>query len=216
VDYCSILFDRVVTGKIDDSVQITDQALASGLVAEVILNKALVPAMAEVGARFERHEYYIPDMLIAAEAMKKSLAILKPLMGDSGVKPLGSIAIGTIQGDLHDIGKNLVATMLEGNGFKVINLGVDVKPAQFLAAVEDQGADIIAISALLTTTMIHMKEVIKVLDEAGLRDQVKIMIGGAPVTQAFAQEIGAHGFSDNANSAVNLAKKLITNNGLAL
>lgn len=209
----SKLYDAVVTGKIDEAGTLTRQALNTGMDAETILNQSLVPAMEEVGARFERNEYYIPNMLVAAQAMKTAMEILKPSMVNSGVEPVGSVAIGTIKGDLHDIGKNLVAAMLEGNGFKVFNLGMDVDPGRFVSAVKEHKVNIIAMSALLTTTMINMKDVINALDREGLRDGVKVMIGGAPITRAYANEIGADGFSDNANGAVSLAKHLVSTKG---
>ncbi|MCP5103584.1 MAG: cobalamin-binding protein [bacterium] len=209
----SILYDAVVDGKIDEAGTLTRQALDTGSDAGTILNQSLVPAMAEVGERFERNEYYIPNMLIAAQAMKTAMEILKPAMVNSGVEPVAGVAIGTIKGDLHDIGKNLVAAMLEGNGFEVFNLGMDVTPGQFVSAVKEHKVNIIAISALLTTTMINMKAVIDALEGEGLRQGVKVIIGGAPVTGAYADEIGADGFSDNANSAVMLAKQLLGVNG---
>lgn len=209
MDDLSILYDAVVEGKIDEAGALTTRALDTGTDAETILNRSLVPAMQEVGERFERNEYYIPNMLVAAQAMKTAMEILKPSMAISDVKPVGSVAIGTIKGDLHDIGKNLVASMLEGNGFKVFNLGMDVEVERFVAAVNEHKVDIIAISALLTTSMITMKEVITALHREGLRDKVKVIIGGAPITRAYADEIGADGCSDNANGAVNLVKQLV-------
>jgi corrinoid protein of di/trimethylamine methyltransferase len=205
----SKLYDAVVEGKIEEAGTLSRQALDEKINAETILNEALVPAMTEVGARFERNEYYIPNMLISAEAMKKAMEILKPHMMNSGIEPRGSVAIGTIHGDLHDIGKNLVASMLEGNGFRVFNLGTDVKTEQFADAIREKNVDIIAMSALLTTTMINMKEVIEALAKEGLRDRVKVIIGGAPVTKDYAEKIGADGYSENANSAVYLAKQLV-------
>lgn len=209
MEYLLKLYKAVVEGEIDEAGTLTRQILDTGADAGTVLNKSLIPAMQEVGDRFERNEYYIPNMLVAAQAMKIAMDILKPSMVHSGVKPLGRVAIGTIKGDLHDIGKNLVASMLEGNGFEVLNLGTDVTPERFISAVKEHKVNLIAISALLTTTMINMKEVIDTLDREGLRDRVKIMIGGAPITHAYANEIGADGFSDNANSAVTLAKMLM-------
>jgi corrinoid protein of di/trimethylamine methyltransferase len=203
------LYDAVVEGKIDEAGTFTRQALNNGIDAETILTQALVPAMGEVGDRFERNEYYIPNMLVAAEAMKTAMEILKPSMVNWEMKPAGRVAIGTVKGDLHDIGKNLVASMLEGNGFEVFNLGMNVEPERFVSAVNEYKVNIIAMSALLTTTMINMKDVIKALDREGLKDQVKVIIGGAPITRAYADEIGANGFSDNANGAVSLAKMLM-------
>lgn len=205
----SKLYEAVVEGNIDEAGIITRQVLDKGVDAGTVLNQSLIPAMQEVGDRFERNEYYIPNMLVAAQAMKTAMDILKPSMVKSGVKPLGKVAIGTIKGDLHDIGKNLVASMLEGNGFEVLNLGTDVTTGRFVSAVKEDKVNILAISALLTTTMINMKAVVDALTREGLRNKVKIMIGGAPITRAFANEIGADGFSDNANGAVNLAKTLM-------
>ncbi len=173
-----------------------------------ILNEALISAMTEVGEKFEAGEYYIPEMLIAARAMQTALQPLKPLLIESGAEPLGRVAIGTVQGDLHDIGKNLVAMMLEGAGFEIRDLGTNTAPATFVKAAQD-GADIIAMSALLTTTMPAMKTTIEALKAAGVRDRIKVMIGGAPVTQAYADQIGADGYSSDASSAVRLAKRLI-------
>lgn len=208
----STLHDAVVNGKIEEAGALTGEALTACGDAGVILNQALIPAMEVVGDRFDRSEYFIPDMLIAAEAMKTAMEILKPSMVNSGVTPLGSVAIGTIKGDLHDIGKNLVASMLEGNGFEVFNLGMDVEPGAFVEAVKEKNVNLIAISALLTTTMTTMKEVIGALTREGLRKKVKVIIGGAPVTTQYAQKIGADGYSENAGSAVILAKQLVQNN----
>lgn len=209
----SKLYDAVVNGKIDDAGPLTHHALDNGNDAQTILNDALVPAMTEVGERFERNEYYIPNMLISAQAMKTAMKILKPFMKSADVTPLGGVAIGTIKGDLHDIGKNLVASMLEGNGFEVFNLGMDVEPQKFVAAVKEHQVNIIAVSALLTTTMMTMKEVVELLRREGLRDQVRIMIGGAPITPEYAAEIGADGTCDNAAGAVTLAKQLVAAGG---
>jgi len=209
----SELYDAVVDGKIDGAAALTRQALGSGIDAAVVLNQSLIPAMAEVGDRFERNEYFIPNMLVSAEAMKTAMDVLKPLMMEAGVEPVGSVAIGTIKGDLHDIGKNLVASLLEGNGFRVINLGMDVEPDAFVMAVKEHKVDLIAISALLTTTMTGMKTVIDLLEREGLRDRVKVIVGGAPLTSEYAGEIGTDGFSDNANGAVALAKRLVINDG---
>lgn len=209
----SSLYDAVIEGKIEEAGSLTRQALDEKINAETILNDALIPAMTETGERFENGEYYIPHMLIAAEAMKKAMEILKPHLSQSGIKPIANVAIGTIHGDLHDIGKNLVASLLEGNGFKVFNLGTDVKAHQFAAAVKEKNVSLIAMSALLTTTMINMKEVIDTLKKEGLRDRVKVMIGGAPVSHAYAQQIGADGFSETASGAVSLAKQLTSAKG---
>jgi len=173
-----------------------------------LVQKYMIPAMDEVGRRFQCNEYFVPELLIAARAMKASLEILTPYLVESGAEPRGRVIIGTVEGDLHDIGKNLVASMLEGGGFRVIDLGVNVSPDRFVEAVRENNDSILALSALLTTTMTTMKTVINELEKGGLRDKTKVMIGGAPVNQSFADEIGAEGYSDNASSAVALARDL--------
>jgi 5-methyltetrahydrofolate--homocysteine methyltransferase len=173
----------------------------------VILNEGLIPAMGEVGCRFEAGEYYLPEMLVSAQAMKASLNLLRPLLVERKVEPMGRVVVGTVQGDLHDIGKNLVSMMLEGAGFEVVDLGVDVPPGKFVEAA--RGAQVIGLSALLTTTMPTMGRVIPALKEAGVRDQVKVIVGGAPVTQAFADQIGADGYGPDASSAVRKVKELL-------
>lgn len=200
--------EAVINGKKPDAVAGVQQALAEGLEPGVILNEGLIPAMAEVGTRFENGEYFVPEMLIAARAMQAGLDLLKPLLAQTGVEPIATVAIGTVKGDLHDIGKNLVAIMLEGAGFAIKDLGVNATPEKFVQAVQD-GAQIVAMSALLTTTMPSMKTTLEALKTAGVRDKVKVMIGGAPVTQAYADEIGADGYSPDASSATRLAKSLI-------
>jgi corrinoid protein of di/trimethylamine methyltransferase len=205
----SKLYNAVVEGKIDEASRLTKQALLNGIEAGILLNRHLIPAMTEVGKRFEEGEYYLPDMLVSTQAMKNAQEILKPAITKSGMEPIGKVAIGTIKGDLHDIGKNLVAAMLEGNGFEVYNLGVDVRAVQFVEAVRKFKVDIIAISALLTTTMVNMKEVIKALESDSLRNQVRVIIGGAPITESYAVDIGADGFHENANGAVMLATSLL-------
>jgi len=183
-------------------------AIDAGMPAGDVLQSGLIAAMGEVGQLFEDGEYFVPEMLIAARAMKAGLAILQPLLVDSGVEPVGKVAIGTVKGDLHDIGKNLVAMMLEGAGFEIVDLGTDVAPDQFVAAVKD-GVNLVGLSALLTTTMPSMATTIQALDAAGLRDKVKVMIGGAPVTAEYARQIGADGFAPDASQAVTLAKSLV-------
>ncbi len=185
------------------------KALDEGLGPEAILHQALIPAMAEVGDRFERQEFFVPEMLIAARAMQTGLNVIKPMLAESGVEPLGRVVVGTVSGDLHDIGKNLVAMMLEGAGFEVTDLGVDAAPDKFVEAAKGADANIVGMSALLTTTMGNMKGVIDALAEAGLRDKVKVIIGGAPVNQAYADEIGADGYAADASSAANLARSLM-------
>jgi 5-methyltetrahydrofolate--homocysteine methyltransferase len=189
---------EMVQAAVDEGVEPTD-----------ILNSALIVGMGEIGVLFKNNEVYVPEVLIAARAMKAGLGILKPLLIEKDVKPVGKVVVGTVKGDLHDIGKNLVAMMLEGAGFQVIDLGIDVSPEKFLEAVRDNHADCIAMSALLTTTMPGMKDTIEAFKAAGLRDQVRIMIGGAPVTQNFADEVGADGYAPDAASAADVAKELI-------
>jgi 5-methyltetrahydrofolate--homocysteine methyltransferase len=184
------------------------QALDGGEKPDVILNSALIPAMAEVGQKFEEGEYFVPEMLIAARAMQAGLKLLKPLLAASGTEPIGKVAIGTVKGDLHDIGKSLVAMMLEGAGFEIMDLGVDVTPEKFVDAV-NRGANVVAMSALLTTTMPNMQNTIKALTEAGLRAKVHVMVGGAPVTEAYAKQIGADGYAPDASAAVRKAKELL-------
>ncbi len=184
-------------------------ALDADIPAVDVLQKGLIAAMGEVGQLFEDGDYFVPEMLIAARAMKAGLGILNPLLVDSGVEPAGRVAIGTVKGDLHDIGKNLVGMMLEGAGFEIDDLGTDVTPEQFIKAAQD-GAEIIGLSALLTTTMPSMEGTIKAIEAAGLRDRVKIIIGGAPVTDEYARQIGADGFAPDASQAVTLAKTLLS------
>jgi 5-methyltetrahydrofolate--homocysteine methyltransferase len=189
--------------------QKVNEALEKGIAAETILNESLIKAMAEVGRRFEEGEYFVPEMLISARAMKSGMAILKPLLVKKNIKSFGKIIVGTVKGDLHDIGKNLVALMLEGAGFEVIDAGSDVAPEKFVEFVRTAQPDIIGLSALLTTTMTNMKATIGALEAAGLRKKVKVMIGGAPVTEGYATQIGADGFAEDASRAVALAKRLI-------
>lgn len=184
------------------------EALDAGLNAETILNEGMITAMREVGRRFESGEAFVPEMLIAARAMTAALVVLRPHLVASDVKPVARIAIGTVQGDLHDIGKTLVSMMCEGEGFEIVDLGVNVPPQKFIEAIKD-GAQIIGMSALLTTTMGAMKTTIAAIEEAGLRDQVKIMVGGAPITQSFADEIGADGYAADASAAARTARDLI-------
>lgn len=204
------IYKAVLNGDKDAATENVQAALDTGTDAGVILQEALIPAMGEVGRLFEAGEYYVPEMLIAARAMQAGLAILKPLLVDSDIKPTGKVAIGTVKGDLHDIGKNLVGMMLEGSGFEICDLGTDVSPEKFIGAINDEEVDIIAMSALLTTTMPMMEATIKAVDEAGLRDTVKIIVGGAPVTNEYAEKIGADGFAPDASQAASLAKSLMS------
>jgi len=199
----------VLAGEMEGIAELTNQALAQGIGAREILDQALTPAMDIVGEEYEKGDRYVPEMLISAETMKGAVTILKPLLVEAGVKARGKVVIGTVEGDLHDIGKDLVAMMLEGAGFEVVNLGVEVTAEEFLKAAKEHEADIIGMSALLTTTMIHMPEVIDGLQQTGLREQVKVMIGGAPVTQGYADKIGADGYAPDAASATKLAKSLL-------
>ena len=205
------LYEAIVAGKLEPAVEITRQAIAEGVAPQMIINNYMIKAMGEVGQRFQGGKAFVPQLLMAGRAMKGALELLKPLLAGSASTTIGKIVIGTVKGDLHDIGKNLVASMLEGCGFEVINIGIDVTCDKFVEAVKENHADILCMSALLTTTMTYMKEVIQALEEAGIRNQVKVMIGGAPVSQGFADEIGADGYSDNANTAVAVAKELIGN-----
>jgi len=184
-------------------------ALAEGMKADAILNQALIAAMDEVGRRFEAGDFFVPEMLIAARAMQAGLALLKPHLADAEVKSAGKVAIGTIKGDLHDIGKNLVAMMLEGAGFEVKDLGVDVAPETFVQAAKS-GVQVIGMSALLTTTMPNMQRTIEALSNAGVRDKVKVIVGGAPVTEDYAKRIGADAFAPDASSATRVIRKLVS------
>ena len=202
------LAQAIINGKAPIAKSLTEEALAEGLTPQEVLNNGLVAGMNVVGVKFKSNEFYVPEVLIAARAMKTAMEILKPRLAADGVEPKGTIAIGTVRGDLHDIGKNLVSMMLEGAGFQIMDLGVDVKPEAFVEAVKN-GANVIALSALLTTTMPAMKESIEALKAEGVRDNVKVMIGGAPVTQNYSDEIGADGYSADAASAVDKAKELL-------
>jgi 5-methyltetrahydrofolate--homocysteine methyltransferase len=202
------LHRAILTGDAKTAKEVTQAALAEGIAPLTLVQDTMMPAMDEVGKKFEANEYFVPELLLAARAMKSSLELIRPLLAAGGVEPTGRVAIGTVKGDLHDIGKNLVAAMLEGGGFEVIDLGVNVDPAKFVRAVKEKGAQIVALSALLTTTMPAMKTTIEALKQAGLREQVKVMVGGAPVTENYAKEIGADGYSKNAAGAVELARGL--------
>jgi corrinoid protein of di/trimethylamine methyltransferase len=203
------LYEAVVEGNAKLARSVTESALAEGTDPQVLVNDFMIPAMNEVGRRFESNECFVPELLISARAMKRSLELIRPLLVARGSEPVGRVVIGTVKGDMHDIGKNLVSAMLEGGGFEVIDLGVDVQPEQFIAAVKEKNVSIVAMSALVTTTMGSMKTTIDAMAEAGVRHRVKILVGGAPITQKFADEIGADGYSDNANGAVALARRII-------
>jgi 5-methyltetrahydrofolate--homocysteine methyltransferase len=203
------IFDGILNGNQKIVPVKINAALDAGLDPAMILNDGMVAAMAEVGRLFEQGEYYVPEMLIAARAMQAGLAVLKPKLVQANFKSAGKVAIGTVKGDLHDIGKNLVSMMLEGAAFEIVDLGTDVSPEKFVEAVKTSGVNIVALSALLTTTMPNMKATIEALNAAGIRDQVKVIIGGAPVTDSYAKQIGADGYSPDASRAVALAKSLV-------
>lgn len=200
----------VIEGALDEIVDLTEDALDEELGAEEILNGGLMAGMDYVGVEFKAGNMFVPEVLRSARTMQMSMEILNPLLVESGVQMMGKVLLGTVKGDLHDIGKNLVAMMCEGAGFKVRDLGKDIAPEEFVEAVKEFGPDVLGMSALLTTTMRTMESTIKVLEEAGVRDKVKVMIGGAPVTQAFADQIGADGYASNAASAAELAKQLVS------
>ena len=205
----SALAENLINGKAQEVKVLTQKALDEGVPPGEILNGGLIKGMNVVGERFKNNEFYVPEVLIAARAMHAGMDILKPKLVESGVEPIGRVLLGTVKGDLHDIGKNLVAMMLEGAGFEVIDLGIDVSPEKFVQAVSERGGDVIAMSALLTTTMTQMKTTLEALEEAGVKGKVKTLIGGAPVTQNYADEIGADGYARDAASAADKAKELL-------
>jgi len=202
------LHNAIMEGQRDEAQAAVVALLDEGVEPGLVLN-TMIDAMAEVGRLFEEGEYFVPEMLIAARAMKTGMDVLKPKLVDSDIQPLGLVAAGTVKGDLHDIGKNLVCMMLEGAGFQVIDLGTDVAPETFIEVVREQQPNIIAMSALLTTTMASMKTTIQALEQAGLRDKVKILVGGAPITDAYAKQIGADGYAEDASRAAKLAKSMM-------
>lgn len=203
------LFDAIVDGDNKTAKALTEQAIAAGVDPKLLLEKYMIPAMNEVGRLFEVNEYFVPELVVSARAMKTAQELLRPLLLGGGSKPAGKVIIGTVKGDLHDIGKSLVATMLESGGFEIVDLGVDVPPIKFVEAVETHQPNIVAMSALLTTTMKAMPATLEQMVKAGVRDKVKVIVGGAPITQKFANDIGANGFADNASSAVTLARQLV-------
>lgn len=203
------LSEAIVAGRLEEAVALTRAALDEGADPQMIISDYMIPAMQQIGRLFEQGKAFVPELLMAARAMKGALELIKPLLSDTRSATLGKVVIGTVYGDLHDIGKNLVASMLEGCGFEVVNLGVNITADRFVEAVRTEQADILCLSALLTTTMNYMRTVIEAVEQAGLRDRVKIMVGGAPVNQLFADKIGADGYSDNANSAVLKARELL-------
>jgi methylmalonyl-CoA mutase cobalamin-binding domain/chain len=203
------LYDKTLTGNGPAVLDLTRAGLDQGLGPETLLYEALIPALEEVGARFERGDFFVPEMLIAGKAMAGALEILRPLLAETGAEAIGTVVMGTVKGDVHDIGKNLVNIMFEGAGFQVIDLGVQVSPEKFVDAVKTHKPDIVGFSAFLTTTMPMFKANINALTKAGLRDQVIIMVGGAPVTQEYADVVGADGYAADASAAVVKAKELI-------
>ena len=203
------IYEAVLRGDAKTAVAETQAALDEGTSAPDILHQALISAMTEVGRLFEIGEKFVPEMLIAARAMQQSLVILKPLLVEADVKTVGKVVIGTVAGDLHDIGKNLVAMMMEGAGFEIVDLGTDVAPEKFVAAVQEHEPDLVGMSALLTTTMASIGKTLEALTEAGVREKVKVMIGGAPITHDFADKVGADGFAPDAGSASRMAKALL-------
>jgi len=203
------LFDETMIGNAPAVLELTNKALAEGMGPDTILFEALIPSLEEVGARFERGDYFVPEMLIAGKAMSGALNVLRPLLAETGAETVGTFLMGTVKGDVHDIGKNLVNIMLEGAGFKVIDIGVQVAPEKFIAAINEHLPDILGMSAFHTTTMPMFKVNIHEITKAGLRDKVIIMVGGAPVTQEYADAVGADGFAADASTAVRVAKDLI-------
>jgi methylmalonyl-CoA mutase cobalamin-binding domain/chain len=203
------LYDLTLTGNAPEVISLTRQGLALGLGPEMLLYEALIPSLEEVGARFERGDFFVPEMLIAGKAMAGALEILRPLLAETGAQTIGKIVMGTVKGDVHDIGKNLVNIMFEGAGFEVIDLGVQVAPEKFLDAIREHQPDIVGFSAFLTTTMPMFKANINALQKAGIRDQVIVMVGGAPVTQEYADVVGADGYASDASAAVVRAKELL-------
>jgi len=204
-----LLYDAVLNGDVKTAKAVTEQAIRDGIEPMKLIQEYMMPAMGEVGRRFESSEYFVPELLLSARAMKGALELLRPLLVKGGAQPTGRVVVGTVKGDLHDIGKNLVAAMLEGGGFEVMDIGVNVTPDQFVSVVKQKKPHILALSALLTTTMAAMKDTIEALKKAGVRDQVKVLVGGAPITQRFADEIGADGYGETAAGVASLAKRVM-------
>ena len=204
------LYEAILNGEAPKAVAATRQALDAGAAPIDLISEGMVPAMAEVGRLYESGEYFVPELLLAGRAMKSAMELLRPLLVESGQTPSTRVVIGTVKGDLHDIGKNLVASMLEGGGFEVIDLGADVAPERFVAAVAERQPQVLCLSSLLTVTMPSMKSTIEALTAAGLRHQVKVLVGGAPVTLQYANEIGADGYTDNASGAVGLVRSVLS------
>ncbi len=203
------LYEAIVDGDDDLAVELTRKGLDDGIQPITLIDDAMIPAMTEAGRRFETEEYFVPELLVAGRAIKAGLEILRPLLSAGDLHHAGRVVIGTVQGDLHDIGKNLVAVMFEGAGFDVIDMGTDVSPAEVVAAIEEHNPDLVALSALLTTTMLSMQAIIEAIDTAGLRDDVRVLVGGAPMNEERAKEFGADAYADNANAAVRTALELV-------
>ncbi len=208
-DILKALYDETLVGNAPRVLELTQAGLAAGMTPDSLLFEALIPSLEEVGARFERGDFFVPEMLIAGRAMSGALDLLRPLLAETGAETVGTFVMGTVKGDVHDIGKNLVNIMLEGAGFHVIDLGVQVAPEKFIAAIQEHHPDIVGFSAFLTTTMPMFKANMNALEKAGLRDQVIVMVGGAPVTQEYADAVGADGYAADASTAVRRAKELI-------
>ncbi|MEK7449291.1 MAG: corrinoid protein [Planctomycetota bacterium] len=206
-----LIAENLIAGKSALVKELVQQALAEGVSPGRVLNEGLIAGMNIVGTKFKANEFYVPEVLIAARAMKSGMEILKPLLSQAGVKPVATFIIGTVKGDLHDIGKNLVGMMMEGAGFEVIDIGIDVAPEKYLEMIKQKQPQLVGLSALLTTTMPMMKTTIETLKNAGLKDKIKVLVGGAPVTEQFAREIGADGYAADAASAVDRAKELLNN-----
>ncbi len=202
---------EVIKGDADMAKKLTEEALSQNISAENILNSGLVSGMNVIGERFKNNEIFIPEVLVAARAMKAGMLIIRPLLAEANVDPLGKVIIGTVGGDLHDIGKNIVAMLLEGAGFEVVDLGADVTKEKFLEFAEKENPDVLGMSALLTTTMVFMKDMVQSLEESGLKDKIKVIVGGAPITQSYADEIRADGYAPDAASAVDLVKSVMGN-----
>ncbi|MGQ9541526.1 MAG: corrinoid protein [Armatimonadota bacterium] len=204
------LAQAILEGKRNDAVELTQKLVDAGVTPKQILDDGLIAGMSVAGEKFKNGEYFVPEILVAARAMKAAMELLRPLLVATDVQPIGTIVIGTVRGDLHDIGKNLVAMMVEGAGFRVVDLGVDVTADKFIAAAKEHNPQIVGISALLTTTMTYIPEVIKAFDSEGLRPKVKIIVGGAPVTQEWANQIGADAYAPDAATAVDKCKELLS------
>ncbi len=212
MDILQSLAENIIKGNAPETERLTNRALEDGIPVDKVLKEGLIAGMDVVGVKFKANEFYVPEVLIAARAMKAGLKILQPKLAESGVEPVATVVIGTVKGDLHDIGKNLVAMMLEGAGFKVVDLGVDVPAEKFINAIKENHADAMGMSALLTTTMVNMKSTLEKLAEDGVRNSVKVIVGGAPVTQSYADEIAADGYASDAATSVEVLKSILNLN----